>query len=299
MKCGVQIIEDNFNDMFSKAFYEINRLGSWQTARGLDFKEIVAPQLILTNPKNCLITASERKLNYAYLIIEKMMYLSGKSVPEILIAYNPKMKDFLNEKLNDFDGAYGPRIRNFMGEIDQLEWCYDQLKKDPDTRQAVITIHDARDCRKTKDNACTLSLQFLLRDNELTLITNMRSNDLLWGTCLDVPAFCFFQEVMAYWLGVEVGAYIHQPASLHFYKEFEEKLFGIDEKRYLLNDEEIPTWDIDCAYTDDALKEFWRAEKEIRETSTFVPTEYKVINAYLHRLLKFWDNKKTKQHENA
>jgi len=287
MKCGVQIVENNFNDIFLGALYKIDHIGSWETARGLSFKEIISPQLILTDPKNCLITLKARKLNYAYLIIEKLMYLSGVSYPEVIMAYNGNMKSYLNLETRDFDGAYGPRIR----ENNQFMWCYKQLKADPQTRQAVITIHDSRDCRKTKDNCCTLSLQFFLRDNGLNLVANMRSNDLLWGTCLDVPAFCFLQEVMAHLLGVPVGAYIHQPGSLHFYDEFKKRLFEIIEASFERNDEVIPEWKIGVEELNAALEAFWVAEARVRKTLEAQVTGFETIDAYLTRLLNYWQKK--------
>jgi thymidylate synthase len=46
----------------------------------------------------------------------------------------------------------------------------------------------------------------------------MRSNDLILGTALDVPAFTFLQELMALELGLELGYYHHTSNSLHVYE---------------------------------------------------------------------------------
>lgn len=282
-----QIEENNFNRLFKKAIREIDKFGVWTNPRGLFCKEVIAPQLILTDPSKCITTLKNRKLNYAYLIIEKFSYLSQISIPETLIAYNSKMRSYLNQETGNFDGAYGLRI----AKNKQLEYCYKQLLADKDSRQAVITINDYTDRRESLDKPCTISLQFLMRNGKLDMVVNMRSNDLLWGFCLDVPAFCFLQQVMAYWLGVEVGYYIHQPASFHYYKEFEEKIFGYlkDEE---LNDETLPEWDIPFENTLDALMKFWEQERQIRETTTFDRTGYETIDAYLDRLFDYWLNKR-------
>lgn len=277
--------KNNFNDLFTRISHYIRVRGEMTNPRNFNCKEIISPQVILTNPRNCLITIKKRKLNYAYLIVEKMMYLTQQTFPDILIAYNNNMKKYLNND-NYFDGSYGERIKlNY-----QLDWCYNILKKDNDSRQAVITIHNASDCRDTKDNCCTLTLQFLLRNNKLDLICNMRSNDLLWGLCLDIPAFCFLQEVMAHWLNVEIGIYIHQPASLHYYIEFEKDLLSI-ESNSEMNNEIIPSWNIKYINTNKALKQFWNIEKMVREELKIEKTNFKVINEYLERLLKYWKNK--------
>ena len=252
--------------------------------------------MILTNPSNCLITIKERKLNYAYLIIEKFTYLDGVSKPDILIKYNNKMKDFLNNT-EDFDGAYGPRISNG----NQFKHAYHLLKKDKDSRQAIITINDFRDRHNSKDKPCTLSLQFLIRNNKLIMITNMRSNDILWGTCLDIPAFVFLGEVMAYWLNIKFDKYIHQPASLHYYDNFEEKISNILEnndygtseiKSWLLTNKEKNTnWDVKYSEIDSALTAFWYNEELLRNNKPFAKTKWHSINDYLKRLELYWKTK--------
>lgn len=290
----IQIKSDNYNDLFANSIYQINEKGHWTKPRGFKCKEIIAPQLILTNPRNCTITIKERKLNYAYLIIEKMSYLTGIQNKECILAYNAQMKNYLNTSDN-FDGAYGPRING------QLDWCYNLLKKDPDSRQAVITIRNESDCHETKDHPCTLSLHFILRDNKLHLITTMRSNDIKWGTCLDIPAFCFIQEVMAYWLNVELGEYIHQPASLHYYDNFEKELISYikyDEElaqvfiKGHINDFILPEWNISQEETKHAISQFWASEKQIRIDTPYSLTDYDVLNEYLSILLKYRDSKK-------
>lgn len=299
MNNGSQIQADNFNDLFLMSAFTINELGEWTKPRGFDCKEIVNAQLILNNPSNALITIKERKLNYAYLIIEKFMYLSQICEPEILIAYNAQMKNYLNQDTNNFDGAYGPRI----GKNKQLDYCYNQLKEDKYSRQALVTINDYTDRRVSLDKPCTLSWQFMIRENKLHMTANMRSNDLMWGTCLDIPAFCFIQEVLAFWLGVKQGTYTHNATSLHYYKEQEEKVldilkptkqFDLDYRIQNLNEvnnEIIPVWNIPYDKTKDALNEFWKNEKCIREKRFYSSTKYIVINKYLERLLRYWKNK--------
>jgi thymidylate synthase len=289
-----QIIADNFNDLFLLSANAIIENGKWITPRGLRCKELISAQLVLTNPKNCLITLEDRRLNYAYLTIEKMMYLSQFCNPEILIAYNNKMRDFLNLDKNDFDGAYGPRIaENF-----QLDYCFKELKSDPDSRRAVVTIHNSTDCRPTKDSACTLNWHFMIRDGKLDMIVDMRSNDILWGTCLDVPAFAFIQEVMAKWLKIPIGNYIHNNSSLHFYDTIELDLIRIIHGTKQLNNKKIPEWDISYEDTPEALQLFWQEEKRIREERDFQLTKYNTINAYLLQLLNYWKKKDENKKKN-
>lgn len=305
----LNIFGKNFNELFINSIFFIHTKGDWVKARGFKFKEIIAPNLILDNPKECLCTITDRKLNYSYLIIEKFTYLSQISYPEAIIAYNSKMVNYLNKKTGDFDGAYGPRI----AKNKQLDHCYKLLKEDKGSRQAVITINDYTDRRESLDKACTLSLQFLIRNNKLHLITTMRSNDLLFGTSLDIPAFCFIQEVMLFWLKetyptLKLGQYIHKPASFHYYDYSESQLLDLlklsqqDDTQILnlnqVNDKKTPKWNINYKDTPKALKAFWKEELKIRTKLKLKTTGFKCIDEYLNELLNY-NIKKYEQRKNG
>lgn len=223
---------NNFNHLYHRLYNEVMTHGQKSKPRNMGITEVIGYQFCLTDPSQALCTIKERKLNYAFALIEALEYLRGVSEPTRLCFYNSKLSSFINEN-NQFDGSYGPRIAT------QLPYVLKLLQDDKDTRQAVITLRDSRDCRVSKDIPCTLSLQFLLREGALHCITTMRSNDLLWGTPYDVHGFTFIQRHLALLLGVNVGTYIHQAGSLHIYDSTKEdwefiKSIGI------LNDVKIP-----------------------------------------------------------
>jgi thymidylate synthase len=94
------------------------------------------------------------------------------------------------------------------------------LQKDSDTRQAVVALYRPNDCGiSTKDMPCTLTLQFMIRNDKLNLIVNMRSNDLWFGGVYDIFCFTALQELMANELKVEVGLYYHHVGSFHLYEK--------------------------------------------------------------------------------
>lgn len=290
---NTQVHGFSFDELFVDALKQIVKDGKWNKPRGMSCKEIIAPQLILYKQDQPISLLRARKLNRAFGIVEMFTYLSQVSKPDVLVKYNKNIGNFINEATGDFDAPYGKRIATG----NQLEYCYKTLKSDPDSRRAVIMIHQPEDCRETKDSACTLSLQFLIRDGKLDLIATMRSNDIILGMCYDIPAFTFIQTVMAFWLDVSVGRYIHQPGSLHFYQEFSPMVDDcIDEMKENedSDDKKIDVkhvWDQRFENTRDALDIFWRCEEEIRETGKFVKHESKAINNYLQVIHEYWKNK--------
>lgn len=101
-------------------------------------------------------------------------------------------------------------------DFDQWEYVKNLLKKDPNTRQAVIHIKTA-DNKESKDVNCTVCLQFLIRHDKLYLTVYMRSNDIWLGFPYDVFQFTCMQILMSMELGIGLGTYTHVAGSLHLY----------------------------------------------------------------------------------
>lgn len=113
-----------------------------------------------------------------------------------------------------------PGIFRHRGGLDQWRSVQDTLAADRDSKRAVIQIFEA-DELTVPDNidvACTLALQFMIRDDRLHSVGFMRANDAFRGVVSDVFSFTFLLEVMARQLGLEVGTYTHHVGSFHVYK---------------------------------------------------------------------------------
>lgn len=200
--------------------------------RGLKTKELSPVCIEVTDPRLRLFGHPHRKDVPIFTYIEGLWMLLGDDKPDMVVHYVPAMANFVNEKTGLFDGAYGPAILGmehitihrckairFFLEKNQLEMAYERLKEDPDTRQAIVMINQPYLHKlPTKDYPCTLSFQFLLRNGLLDMIVNMRSQDAWLGLIYDTGEFQWFQEILAGWLGVELGRYIHIDGSLHLYE---------------------------------------------------------------------------------
>jgi thymidylate synthase len=115
-------------------------------------------------------------------------------------------------------GAYGPRLRRWGGNTDQLDNVRLLLKQSPDTRRATIQLFDpGKDFASVSDIPCTIGYRFSLRDNRLDLVTNMRSQDAWLGLPYDLFFGTVLLELMARWVEVQVGVYRHVIDSFHLY----------------------------------------------------------------------------------
>jgi thymidylate synthase len=229
---------NNIPGLYTRILEKILTEGIEAGPRGMKTKELSPVCMEVTNPRRRLFGHPHRKEVPIFTYIEGLWILKGEATPDRVVHYVPAMANFINEQSKVFDGAYGPRLRDipyalypawagkltvakFPDRIDQLELCYERLKRDPDTRQAVCIIYNpVYDWHhtKSKDIPCTLSFQFLLRNNLLDMIATMRSQDAWLGLIYDTGEFQWFQEILAGWLGVDVGRYIHIDGSLHLYE---------------------------------------------------------------------------------
>lgn len=208
---------DSVNELFVSACAAVVETGNPVAPRGIPTREILGAHLRLTDPLRRLVSIPPvRILNPAFAVAETVWILSGSDDPWIH-DYNDALRQFTNDGV--LMGAYGPRMRRWHAEVDQLDQARQLLMRDPDTRQAVIQLFDpSRDFQGHRDVPCTLGYRFYLRRGSLHMHTTMRSQDLWLGFGYDVFAATVLQELLAGWLGVGVGEYHHHVDSLHLYE---------------------------------------------------------------------------------
>lgn len=227
-------------ESFTQAYYALvadTYAGyEYETApRGMKIRENLFASFVITNPRDRLLFIPERKFPLDYVMAELLFYLSGENKTEWIANYSSFWRNISDDGVTA-NSAYGARIykqhpyqtttirdntceRVAPSDWNQWDYVKQELTKDPDSRRAVIHIRQPQDSYlAAKDVPCTLSLQFFIRDSKLHMIVQMRSNDLILGTALDVPAFTFMQELMALELGVDVGVYYHTSNSMHVYE---------------------------------------------------------------------------------
>lgn len=184
--------------------------------RGMQTVEVLGASLILTDPRRRLVDVPPvRLINPAFAAAETAWILSGSDAPWIYDS-NERLAEYADD--GRLMGAYGPRLRRWRGTTDQLARVLDTLSRDPGSRRALIQLYDPEtDARGHKDVPCTLGYRFFLRDGSLHMHTTMRSQDLWLGFCHDVFAATVLHELLAGWLGAQLGRYVPSVDSLHLY----------------------------------------------------------------------------------
>jgi thymidylate synthase len=214
------------NELYASVCRAVRRRGRTASPRGMRTREVLGAHLMLTDPRRRLVNLPpERVLNPAFAVAEALWILSGSDDPWIF-AYNRTLIRYADG--GRLRGAYGPRIRRWRDELDQLDYVRRLLARDPNTRQAVIQIYDPQiDTRGHRDVPCTLSYRFFLRSGRLDMHTTMRSNDVWLGLPYDLFTATILHELMASWVGAELGVYHHYVDSLHLYAQHKQQAAAI------------------------------------------------------------------------
>ncbi|MEV0372564.1 thymidylate synthase [Streptomyces sp. NPDC050636] len=207
---------DSVAELFTGAVL-LAKSGEKVSPRGMATREARNVTMTLTQPRARLLYAPPaRILNPAFAVAETVWHLSGSDAPWIY-DYNGRLRQYADDGI--LRGAYGPRMRNWGGEVDQVHRVVEILKDDPDSRRALIQLYDpARDTAGHKDVPCTLGFRFHLRAGRLHMSTTMRGQDVWIGMPYDLFFFTTLHELVAGWLGADLGEYHHQVGSLHIYE---------------------------------------------------------------------------------
>ena len=172
----------------------------------------------------------------------------------ILLNYHPSTVD---------ENHHGPEL--IGSAVNQLEWAYNSLVKDKDSRQAVAFLNcPYYQHEGTKDFVCTMYLNFFINKDYLEMKVQMRSNDIFLGITYDSPWFSSIHQSMYLNLkniypDLKLGMYWHCADNIHYYEkhfdlvekildselepsirfELEYPLFKFNDGKLLLSDEAI------------------------------------------------------------
>lgn len=184
--------------------------------------EIINAVTVIKDPTRNFLKSPIRKLPFRYCVGELLWYLSGNPNLSAIQLYTNAW-DRMSDDGKTVNSNYGYKIKYAVDsgyEFDQMEMCEEILRRDPNSRQAVIHIKEPREviANPTKDLNCTVCLQFFVREGMLFMTTYMRSNDLWMGFPNDVFQFTCMQIYLAMKLNLRLGAYTHIAGSLHLYE---------------------------------------------------------------------------------
>lgn len=216
----------NVNDAYHKLRQVFDPdVVDYNPSRGGECYEQHAPTMFMfAKPNERVLFDDYRDANPFFHLFESLWMLAGKNEVKMLKHYVKDFGRFANAD-GVMPGAYGARWRWAFG-FDQIEAAIDLLKKEPDTRRAVVGMFcpepDLKKAATSPDVPCNLAIQFSRRRDPccLDMYVFNRSNDLIWGALgANAVHMTVLQEFMAERVGTLVGNYHVLTSNLHVYEE--------------------------------------------------------------------------------
>jgi len=199
-------------------YYEIFNSDHGALQNVQDTKALFNVGFYLVKPQQNHIIDERRNWSKEYAEAEWQWYLSGDASTDKLgelYGKVPPIWEKMSTGPNNFvNSNYGYQWER----AHQLDKVVQQLKDDPTTRKAALSIYDGKEIHiYRKDTPCTYAVQFTILNNELNMSVYMRSNDLWFGFCNDQYCFSELQKVVAERLSIDVGWYYHHAHNFHLY----------------------------------------------------------------------------------
>jgi thymidylate synthase len=203
-------VDSQIHRLYEKALFNIFS-GEQVSPRGMTTLEILNHSVVLMDLRNNVLVSPVRNLNPKFMVAEWLHILFGRSDVGTLAQYNSKIAQFSDDG-KVFAGAYGPMLHSQMNHVT------DSLTADHFSRQAVVSIWRPSP-RRSRDIPCTLSWQFIRREDKLSCVATMRSSDGWLGLPYDLFNV---SQITNYWasvLGCDTGFIAMNLGSSHLYEQ--------------------------------------------------------------------------------
>jgi thymidylate synthase len=195
-----------------------------QPSRAGGTREIFHAALSIENPRDRWVVSRSPPINPAFALAEVVWILAGRNDSGFLTFFNRQLPSYCGTDAQ-LHGAYGFRLRRHFG-FDQLERAARALEANPDSRQVALQLWDGtvdlplEDGQpRAADIPCNILTLLKVRSGRLELTEILRSNDVFRGLPYNFVQFTTIQEVLAGWMGIDVGTYGQVVDSLHVYED--------------------------------------------------------------------------------
>lgn len=216
----------HFNSIGVQVFQlieDLEAVGNSSSPRGLLTKEANLATLEI-DPAYSVMDFAARRFNWKYFAGELAWYLKADPSIDLINHFSSFWKGICPD--GKANSNYGSLLfKRYPGEyLNQLEWVFNSLVNDKNSRQAVAFFNSPLfQYDGNRDFVCTMYVNFWIRKDYLDMKVQMRSNDIFFGLTYDAPWFSTLMQSMYLNLKeiypkLKLGMYYHSVDNIHFYR---------------------------------------------------------------------------------
>lgn len=144
------------------------------------------------------------------------------------LTYLHKHNIFWWDKYADDKGnlgkTYGYQLRNFNGEIDQLEYINSSIMFEERSRRLHVTFWNPSELNETVLPPCYTGMTFMIQGNMLNMSFQLRSSDLMLGLPYDIVVMSLFLHNIAEFHDLKPNLLGVQITDAHIYRNHDFQL---------------------------------------------------------------------------
>ncbi len=168
-----------------------------------------------------------KKLHLRSIVHELLWFLKG----DTNIAYLRDNKVSIWDEWADADGnlgpVYGHQWRHWPapdgGEIDQMTWLLEEIRRNPDSRRLVVSAWNVADLPRMALQPCHALFQFYVANDRLSCQLYQRSGDIFLGVPFNIASYALLTHLVAQACGLGVGDFVHTLGDAHLYSNHVEQ----------------------------------------------------------------------------
>ena len=191
-----------------------------------------------------------KKLHLRSIVHELLWFLRG----ETNVAYLRDNKVTIWDEWADAEGelgpVYGKQWRRWNGgdggEIDQMRWVLDEIRRNPDSRRLVVSAWNVADLPRMALMPCHTLFQFHVADGRLSCQLYQRSGDVFLGVPFNIASYALLTHMVAQATGLQPGDFVHTLGDAHLYSNHVEQA----REQLSRTPGPLPTLRLDPAVTD-------------------------------------------------
>ena len=162
---------------------------------------------------------NQKELSMTMVVAEP---LAEPMISKLFIGGYRELEQYRQEMLDgilDFEIERGNWAYTYHSRMaEQLSFITRELRRNPDSRRAVIDVRDWRRDTESDAPACLQHLQYFIRGGALHCKVLFRSNDACKAAFMNAFALIMLQKRFADELGLPMGSYTHRANSFHCYE---------------------------------------------------------------------------------